>query len=84
MIAADPAGKEADVALFDLALLTVHYANPKKDYRSSLSLFNRLVKEHPQSPLVEEAKIWIGILESIEQARRIDIEIEERKKEITK
>jgi TolA-binding protein len=80
----DPAGARADAALFDLALLSVHYGNPKKDYRRSLLLFNRLVKEHPQSPLVDEARIWIGILGSIEQARKIDIEIEEKKKEITK
>jgi TolA-binding protein len=80
----DPAAGLADAAVFDLALLSVHYGNPKKDYRKALSLFRRLVKDYPHSQLVDEARIWIGVLESIERAKRIDIEIEEKKKEIAK
>lgn len=82
--ALEDGGSRADAALFDLALLSVHYGNPKKDYRRALLLFGRLARDHPGSPLAEEAKVWIGVLESIERSRRIDIEIEERKKEVSK
>ena len=80
---ARPAGdgeRQADEALFNLGLLYVHYANPKKDYQKALGCFARLVKEYPRSPLVEEAKIWSSVLESMEKSKRVDIEIEEMKK----
>lgn len=80
---ARPAGdgeRQADDALFNLGLLYVHYANPKKDYQKALGYFTRLVKEYPRSPLVEEAKIWTSVLESMEKSKRVDIEIEEMKK----
>ena len=80
---ARPAGdgeRQADEALFNLGLLYVHYANPKKDYQKALGFFTRLVKEYPRSPLVEEAKIWTSVLESMEKSKRVDIEIEEMKK----
>ncbi len=80
---ARPAGdgeRQADEALFNLGLLCVHYANPKKDYQKALGYFTRVVKEYPRSPLVEEAKIWTSVLESMEKSKRVDIEIEEMKK----
>ncbi len=70
----------ADEALFDLGLLYVHYANPKKDFQKALGCFTRLVKEYPRSHLVEEARIWASVLESMEKSKRVDIEIEEMKK----
>jgi tetratricopeptide (TPR) repeat protein len=70
----------ADEALFDLGLLYAHAANPKKDYQKALGCFTRLVKEHPQSPLAEEAGIWTSVLESMEKSKRVDIEIEKMKK----
>ncbi len=72
--------RQADEALFNLGLLYVHYANPKKDYQKALGYFTRVVKEYPRSPLVEEAKIWTSVLESMEKSKRVDIEIEEMKK----
>ena len=80
---ARPAGdreRQADEALFNLGLLYAHYANPKKDYQTALGCFTRLVKEYPRSPLVEEARIWTSVLESMEKSKRVDIEIEEMKK----
>lgn len=80
---ARPAGdreRQADEALFNLGLLYAHYANPKKDYQKALGCFTRLVKEYPRSPLVEEARIWTSVLESMEKSKRVDIEIEEMKK----
>jgi TolA-binding protein len=67
-------------ALFALGLVHAHADNPKKDYRKSRDYFARLRKEYPASPLAGEAKIWIGVLEMIEKAKQVDIEIEEKKK----
>lgn len=74
----------ADEALFIMALIHVHYGNPKKDYRKSQALFTRVIREFPESPRVEEAKIWVGVLEAIEKAKQVDADIEERKKGLVK
>ena len=49
-----------DEALFNMGLIYAHYGNPQKDYKKAFSFFWRLIKEFPQSPLYEEAKIWTG------------------------
>lgn len=70
--------------LFELGLISAHNGNPKKDYRKALGYFTRLVREYPRSGLVEEAKIWIDVLDSMEKAKRVDMQIEEMKKVMTK
>jgi hypothetical protein len=77
-------GPGGDAALYDLALLSAHPGNPKKDYRRTQQYLDRLMKEHPKSPLAGEAKVWAGVLSSIEKTKQIDIEIEEKKKGISK
>ncbi len=84
VLALSPKAPPADEALFDMALVHAHFANPKKDYKRSISLFSRVVKEFPQSPRVEEARIWVGVLESIEKTKQVDADIEERKKGMVK
>ncbi len=74
----------ADAALFDLGLVYAHYANPKKDYKKSLENFSRLVREYPKSPLAEEAKIWVSVLDTLEKTKRVDIELDEMKKGMAK
>lgn len=69
-----------DVALFNMGLIYAHDGNPKKDYKKSLSFFTKLIKEFPQSPLVEQAKIWVSVLDVIEKSKQVDIEIEKKKK----
>lgn len=73
-----------DEALFNMGLLYSHYGYPQKDYKKSLVLFERLVKEYPRSPLVGEAKIWISVLEVIEKMKQVDVEIEKKKKELSR
>lgn len=76
-----PVGKRhADLVQFDLGLLHAHYANQKKDYKKSLSWFSRVIKEHPRSPLAEEARIWSDILTTMEKTNQVDIELEEKMK----
>ena len=87
-----------DEALFNIGLIYAHYGYPKRDYKKSLDLFKRLVKMFPQSPLAGQAKLWIGILQenerlnreieelnkTIKKSKQVDIEIEEKKKELSK
>ncbi len=87
-----------DEALFNMGLIYAHYGYPKRDYRRSLDLFKRLVKVFPQSPWAGQARIWIGILQdherlnreieglnkTIEKSKQVDIELEEKKKELSK
>lgn len=77
-----------DEALFNLALVYAHAGNPKKDQGKSLEIFKRLIKDHPKSPLAEQARIWVSVLqenedltEMIERWKQIDIEIERKKRE---
>ena len=56
-----------DEALFNLGLIYIHPGNPKKDYGGALALFRKLTKDYPQSPWVEQAKIWVGMLEDEER-----------------
>jgi len=73
-----------DEALFNMGLIFAHYRNPQKDYKKSIFYFEKLLKEYPKSPLREQAKIWIGVLEVIEKSKQVDIKIEELKKELSK
>ncbi|MEF9427215.1 MAG: tetratricopeptide repeat protein [Candidatus Mariimomonas ferrooxydans] len=73
-----PAG---DAALFNTGLIYAHDGNPGKDYKKSLGFFKKLIKEFPQSPLVEQAKIWVSVLDIIEKSKQVDIEIGKKKKE---
>jgi tetratricopeptide (TPR) repeat protein len=84
-----------DEALFNMGLIYAHFGNPKKDYGKSLGFLNKLAKGYPQSPFVTQARIWMGILQEneklnqtiqrlnqvIEESKKVDIEIEEKKRE---
>jgi TolA-binding protein len=82
-LAHSPKDPPGDEALFYMGLIYAHHGNPKKDYQKARVIFIRVIKEFPQSPRAEESNIWIGVLESIEKAKQVDIQIEEKKKEIT-
>ena len=71
-----------DEALMNLGLINIYYANPKKDYQKALGYFLRLEREFPASPFAEEAKTWAGVIQAFEKSRQVDIEVEQRKKEL--
>jgi tetratricopeptide (TPR) repeat protein len=58
-----------DEALFQAGLIYAHHLNPEKDFKKSLGYFSKLIKDHPGSPLVEQAKIWVGVLDVIEKSK---------------
>jgi outer membrane protein assembly factor BamD (BamD/ComL family) len=68
----------------DLGLISAHYANPKKDYKKAMNYFMRIEKEFPDSPHVEESKIWVSVLRAFEKAKQVDLEIEQKKKGLGK
>jgi len=59
-----------DRALFNLALIYAASENPKKDYEKALLFFQRMIRDFPQSPLVEEAKTWAKVLQENERSRQ--------------
>jgi len=83
-IVANTGDPRRNEALFNMGLIYAHYANPDKDYKRSQAYFNRLIAEYPGSELAEQAKVWVQLLQMIEKAKQVDIEIEEKKKELTK
>jgi len=84
-IISEPAGSPyRDEALFYAGLIYAHNGNPDKNYKRSIIYFKQLIKEYPQSYLVEQARIMIDILNVIEKAKQVDIEIEKKKKELTR
>jgi hypothetical protein len=84
LLANSPKTPPGDEALMAMGLISAHYANPKKDYRKALGFFMRLEKVFPRSPLAEEAKIWVGVLQAFEKTKQVDLEIEEMKKGLGK
>ncbi len=73
-----------DEALFNMALAYAHFGNPKKDYKKSIDLFLRVLNEYPGSPLVVQAKIWVGVLlentETVKKAERLKETIKDLEK----
>jgi len=73
-----------DEALFNIGLIYAHHDNPDKNYKVSIEYFERLIKEYPESPLIEQAKVWQGLLDVIEKSKQVDIEIDQKKKELAR
>jgi hypothetical protein len=71
----------ADTATFNLGLIYAHPKNPKKDNKRAVGFFNRVIKSFPESPWVEQAKIWVGVLDGVEKLKQVDLEIEEKKRD---
>jgi tetratricopeptide (TPR) repeat protein len=79
-----------DEALLNTGLVYAHLGNPQRDVEKSLEFFKRLIKYYPKSSLVEQAKVWVGVLEEneklnqvIRKLKQVDIEIEEMRRKKT-
>jgi len=73
VLSLSPRQPPEDQALFNIATIYAHFGNPKRDYKKSIDLFLRILNEHPESHLVEQAKIWVGVLmESVESIKKIE------------
>jgi tetratricopeptide (TPR) repeat protein len=88
----------ADESLLYMGVIYAHPANPAKDYGKSIFYWRKLIRDYPQSLLVEQAKAIIGILQEndklnrmierlntiIEESKKVDIGIEQKKREKAK
>ena len=81
-------GSPKERALFNLGLNYARVDNPQRDFKKALELFRKILKDYPQSPLAEEARILSGVLQEneklsqvIEQFKQVDIDVEEKKRE---
>jgi tetratricopeptide (TPR) repeat protein len=79
-----------DEALFNLGLIYAHFGNPQQDLEKSIEFFKTLIKNYPKSPLSEQAKIWVEILQEnaglnhlLQKLKQVDIEIEDMKRKKT-
>ena len=52
-----------DLALFNMGLIYAYSLNPKKDYSTALGYFKTVVAQYPQSPICEQSKVWVQVLE---------------------
>ncbi|MDP1992723.1 MAG: hypothetical protein Q8K00_17065 [Syntrophales bacterium] len=59
------AGKNVpvDEAIFYMGLIYAHPTNSARDYGKSMVSFRRLIRDYPGSPLVEQAKTIVGLLQ---------------------
>jgi tetratricopeptide (TPR) repeat protein len=65
-----PDGPPGGQALYNMGLIYAHPGNPKRDYAKSIAFLDRLIKEYPQSPQLEQAKVWVGVLRENEELRQ--------------
>jgi hypothetical protein len=74
----------ADVALFNIGVILAHPSNSKKDYSRSLLSFKTLVKGHPQSPLLDQSKTWIQVLEQQQELVQERQKLAEERRALTR
>ena len=67
-------------ALLGMALIYAHFGYPKRDYEKSLHFLVAILNDYPESPLVQQAKTWIGVLQEHEKLGKMI----ERSKETAK
>lgn len=60
----------ADAAVYNVGLIHAHPQNPEASHLMAMEAFKRLIAEHPESPWVEQAKIWVSVLAQAEKSTR--------------
>jgi TolA-binding protein len=94
----EAAKPSVDQGLFSMALRYADTANPGRDYAKAAQYLRRLLKEYPASPLAGQAKVLLGLLQELDQMKRamdkvnammeeskkVDVEIEQKRKEMQK
>jgi hypothetical protein len=60
----------ADAAYFHLGLIHADPNNPDKDFRRAVECFNQVIIGYPQSPLADQARIWVAVLDDSDKARQ--------------
>ncbi len=76
--------KPADEAMYNLGLIYAHLDNPEKDYKKAQAFLYTLIEQFPDSQYAEEARIWLGLLNTIEQIQQIDMEMQQQRRKLTR
>ena len=71
----------SDAASFNIALIYADPRNPQRDNQKAMGAFQGLMARYPESPWVDQSRIWIAALEDLARTKR---EIEESKLEVEK
>jgi DNA repair exonuclease SbcCD ATPase subunit len=71
----------ADVAAYNIGLLYAYPRNPKNDHQKAIGSFNQVISRFPESPWVEQAKVWVSVLNEVEDSKQ---EVEKTKRAIEK
>ena len=69
----------SDAASFNIALIYADPRNPQRDIQKATAAFQGVIARHPESPWVDQSRIWIATLEDLARTKR---EIEESKLEV--
>jgi hypothetical protein len=66
------AGRNApiDEALFTIALIHAHFDYLARDYRESLIALRKLINGYPESPLAQQAKVIMGLIQDNDKFSR--------------
>ena len=59
-----------DEALFSIALIHAHFDNLARDYGKSLIALRKLIKDYPESPLAQQAKVIMGLIQNNDRLTR--------------
>jgi tetratricopeptide (TPR) repeat protein len=66
------AGKQApaDVASYNIGLIHAHPNNPERDNLKAIESFSKVISDYAESPWLEQAKIWVGVLQQAERSKQ--------------
>jgi len=59
-----------DEALFTIGLIHAHFDNLAKDYGKSLIALRKLINDYPGSPLAQQAKVIVGLIQDSDKLNR--------------
>jgi len=71
----------SDAASFNIALIYADPRNLQRDIQKATAAFQGVIARHPESPWVDQSRIWIAALEELGRAQR---GIQESKLELEK
>jgi tetratricopeptide (TPR) repeat protein len=67
MILAHPRAP-ADAASYNMGLIYAHPNNPQRDNLKAIQSFSKVITDYAESPWVEQAGIWVGVLQQAERS----------------
>ena len=77
-----------DVASYNVGLIHAHPKNPERSNQKAIESFRDVITDYAESPWVEQAKVWVSVLEENEnlklQAEKARGELEESNQAVEK